>query len=80
MIESVRSITDTPICVDVNQGWTDRQKSLEMTHWLKDKGVVFVEQPMLKTSVDDIAWLTQNSPLPIIADEAIQTIADFNRI
>jgi L-alanine-DL-glutamate epimerase-like enolase superfamily enzyme len=80
MIESVRSVSDTPICVDVNQGWTDRQKALEMTYWLKDKGVVFVEQPMLKTSVDNIAWLTQKSPLPIIADEAIQTIADFKSV
>lgn len=80
MIQSVRSVTDTLICVDVNQGWTDRQKALEMTHWLKDQGVVFVEQPMSKTSIDDIAWLTQNSPLPIIADEAIQTIADFKNV
>jgi L-alanine-DL-glutamate epimerase-like enolase superfamily enzyme len=51
-----------------------------MTHWLKDQGVVFIEQPMAKTSYDDIAWLTQNSPLPIIADEAIQTISDFNKV
>jgi L-alanine-DL-glutamate epimerase-like enolase superfamily enzyme len=80
MIESVRSVTNTPICVDVNQGWTDRQKALEITHWLKDQGVVFVEQPMPKASVDDIAWLTQNSPLPIIADEAIQTITDFKNV
>jgi L-alanine-DL-glutamate epimerase-like enolase superfamily enzyme len=51
-----------------------------MAHWLKDKGVVFIEQPMSRVSVDDIAWLTQNSPLPIIADEAIQTIADFRNV
>ena len=80
MIEAVRSETDKQICVDVNQGWTDRKMALEMAHWLKDKGVVFIEQPMSRVSVDDIAWLTQNSPLPIIADEAIQTIADFRNV
>jgi L-alanine-DL-glutamate epimerase-like enolase superfamily enzyme len=80
MIQAVRSVTDTLICVDVNQGWTDREKALEMTQWLKEQGVVFIEQPMSKTAVDDIAWLTQNSPLPIIADEAIQTIADFKKV
>jgi L-alanine-DL-glutamate epimerase-like enolase superfamily enzyme len=80
MIETIRSVTDTPLCVDVNQGWTDRIKALEMIHWLKEKGVVFVEQPMPKTSIDDTAWLTANSPLPIIADEAIQTISDFKKI
>jgi L-Ala-D/L-Glu epimerase len=80
MIESVRSVTNTPICVDVNQGWTDRAKALEMIHWLKEQGVVFIEQPMPKASVDDIAWLTQQSPLPVIADEALQTISDFKNI
>jgi L-alanine-DL-glutamate epimerase-like enolase superfamily enzyme len=80
MIETVRSQTDKPICVDINQGWTDRVMALEMSHWLKDKGVVFIEQPMSKANVDDNAWLTQNSPLPIIADEAIQTISDFRSV
>ncbi|MBK8884346.1 MAG: dipeptide epimerase [Bacteroidales bacterium] len=80
MIETVRSQTDKPLCVDVNQGWTDKKMALEMIHWLKEQGVVFVEQPMPKESVDDIAWLTANSPLPVIADEAIQTAADFSKI
>jgi L-alanine-DL-glutamate epimerase-like enolase superfamily enzyme len=80
MIETVRSETDKPICVDVNQGWTDKKMALDMTHWLKEKGVVFVEQPMPKGSIDDTAWLTQSSPLPIIADEAIQTLSDFRSV
>ncbi len=80
MILSVRSETDKPICVDVNQGWTDRNKALEMAHWLKEQGVVFIEQPMPKSLSADIAWLTKNSPLPVMADEAFQTIADFAKI
>ena len=80
MIETVRAVTDNPICVDVNQGWTDKNMALEMTHWLKDKGVVFVEQPLPKTAFEDTAWLTKNSPLPIMADEAFQTIHDFTKI
>lgn len=80
MIETVRSVTNVPICVDVNQGWTDRNKALEMVQWLKEQNVVFVEQPMPKAQRDDIAWLTSKSPLPIIADEAIQTISDFRNI
>jgi L-Ala-D/L-Glu epimerase len=80
MIEAVRSETDKPICVDINQGWADRKMALEMSYWLKDQGVVFIEQPMSKTSSEDTAWLTQNSPLPIIADEAFQTISDFSKV
>ena len=76
MIKTIRSVSKQPICVDVNQGWKDRQMALDMIHWLADQGVVFIEQPMSKLAVDDIAWLTQNSPLPIIADEAVQTVKD----
>jgi L-alanine-DL-glutamate epimerase-like enolase superfamily enzyme len=77
MIESVRAITDKPLYVDINQGWKDKQYALDMAHWLKEKGVIFVEQPMSRESVDDIAWLTAHSPLPIIADEAVQGLADL---
>jgi len=76
MIETVRSVTDVPIYVDVNQGWKDKQKALDMVHWLKEQGIEFVEQPLPKTQVDDMAWLTERSPLPIIADEAFQRLAD----
>jgi L-alanine-DL-glutamate epimerase-like enolase superfamily enzyme len=76
MIETIRSVTDVPLCVDVNQGWTDKQMALDMIHWLKEKGVVFVEQPMPKTAIEDMAWLTANSPLPTIGDESVQRLPD----
>jgi L-alanine-DL-glutamate epimerase-like enolase superfamily enzyme len=77
MVEVIRSLTGKPLCVDVNQGWKDRGHALEMAHWLKEKGVLFLEQPMPKEMKDDIAWLTQNSPLPVIGDEAIQNVNDI---
>jgi len=77
MVEVIRSITDKPLCVDVNQGWKARSYALEMAGWLKEKGVIFLEQPMPKEMKDDIAWLTQKSPLPIVGDEAIQNVADL---
>jgi L-alanine-DL-glutamate epimerase-like enolase superfamily enzyme len=80
MIETIRSVTDRPLCVDVNQGWTDRVKALEEINWLKEKGVEFVEQPMPKNAIDDTAWLTQNSPLPIIADESVQRLSDVKKV
>lgn len=80
MINSVRTVTNVPLSVDVNQGWKDRQQALDKIHWLKEQGVVFVEQPFDKHNFDDTAWLTQNSPLPIIADEALQRIGDLARL
>ncbi len=76
MIKTIREVTDTPLVVDVNQGWKDKQMALDMIHWLEERGIQFVEQPMPKTQIDDLAWLTEKSPLPIIADEAIQRIPD----
>ncbi len=76
MIETIRSVTDKPITADANQGWTDRQYALDMTLWLKEKNVLFVEQPMPKTQIDDIAWLTEHSPLPTIGDESVQRLSD----
>ena len=76
MISAVRSVSDLPIAVDVNQGWKDRMEALYEIYWLKDNGVVMVEQPLPKERVDDIAWLTERSPLPIYADEAVQDLGD----
>ncbi|MDR0973698.1 MAG: dipeptide epimerase [Prevotellaceae bacterium] len=80
MIETIRSVTDLPIAVDANQGWTDRQYALDMIHWLKEKGIVMIEQPMPKTQPDDNAWVTQHSPLPVFADEAMQRLSDVQRM
>ncbi len=76
MIETIRSVSDLPIAVDANQGWTDRQYALDMVHWLKERNIVMIEQPLPKEQLDDIAWVTQHSPLPIFADESLQRLAD----
>ena len=80
MIETIREITDLPIAVDANQGWKDKNQALEMIHWLAEHGIVMVEQPMPKEMLDETAWLTENSPLPIFADEAIQRLKDIPSI
>lgn len=77
MIRTIREITDLPIAVDANQGWKDRSKALDEIFWLKENGIVMVEQPMPKERLDDNAWITERSPLPIFADEAIQRLADI---
>jgi L-alanine-DL-glutamate epimerase-like enolase superfamily enzyme len=80
MIEAIRSVTGKPIAVDANQGWTDKHFALDMIHWLKEKGIVMIEQPMSKYKLDDIAWITERSPLPIYADESFQRLPDVFRL
>ena len=80
MIRTIREITDLPLAVDANQGWKDRQQALDEIFWLKENGIVMVEQPMAKERLEDNAWITERSPLPIFADEAIQRLADIPSI
>ena len=77
--EAFRRRFDTPICVDANQGWTDKQKALDMCNWLAERGCLFVEQPMPKEMFEETAWLRERSPLPIIADEYLQRLPDVRR-
>jgi L-alanine-DL-glutamate epimerase-like enolase superfamily enzyme len=76
IIDTIRQCTDRPLCADVNQGWKTKEQALEMSHWLAERGVVFLEQPMPKEQIDDNAWLTAHSPIPTIADEACQRLID----
>lgn len=80
MIRTIREVTRLPLAVDANQGWTDRQRALDEIFWLKEQGVVMVEQPMAADRLDDIAWITERSPLPIFADESIQRLRDISAI
>ncbi len=76
IIETIRSITDKPIAVDINQGWKNRDMALDMIYWLKEQNTLFVEQPLPQKMTNDLTWLTSKSPLPIIADEGVQGISD----
>ena len=80
IIQAIREVSDLPIAVDVNQGWKNKKKALDEIFWLKEQGIVMVEQPMPKEMPDANAWLTERSPLPTFADEAIQRLKDIPAI
>lgn len=80
MIRAIREVSDLPIAVDVNQGWKNKKKALDEIFWLKEQGIVMVEQPMPKEMPEANAWLTERSPLPTFADEAIQRLKDIPAI
>ncbi|MCA8973913.1 MAG: dipeptide epimerase [Planctomycetes bacterium] len=76
MIAAIREVCSTPIRVDVNQGWHDRAEALDRIGWLATQGVELVEQPLPADRVDDLAWLRERSPLPLVADEGVQRLGD----
>lgn len=79
LVNALRAKTDVAICVDANQGWSNKEQALEMCHWLAERNCKFVEQPMPKEMIDETAWLRERSPLPIIADEFFQRLPDVRR-
>ncbi|MCM1033791.1 MAG: dipeptide epimerase [Odoribacter sp.] len=78
-VEALRKYSDVAICVDANQGWTDKNHALDMCKWLADQNCLFVEQPMPKEMFEETAWLRERSPLPLIADEFLQRLPDVAR-
>jgi len=80
LIKTIRSVSNLPLYVDANQGWRNKKEAIDMCYWLHDQGVLLIEQPMDKNNLDGNAWLTQRSPIPIIADEAVQRLADMDSL
>lgn len=78
LITTIRSVSDQPIYVDANQGWTDREAALDLIHWLHEQNVVLIEQPMARDDRDSNAWITERSPIAIVGDEAVQRLADVD--
>ena len=80
LISAIRSVSSTPLIVDANQGWTDREDALRQIEWLATQDVRLVEQPFARDRLDDTAWLRQRSPLPLFADESCQRLGDVPRL
>jgi len=80
MFSAIRQQTNKPLFIDVNQGWADKYFALDMISWLADQNVILIEQPLPKENVRDASWLIERSPLPIIADEAVQSLNDLDFI
>lgn len=80
IIETIRQETDLPITVDANQGWRDPAEAIDMAHWLAGQGTLLIEQPFPREDLDMTARLSEASPIPIIADEAVQRATDIPRL
>ena len=73
-VRVVRSVTDVPLQVDVNEYWT-LEEALDSLPQLAGLGVEYCEQPL---PAGDPAGeeLRRRSPLPIYVDEDCHTLAD----
>jgi L-Ala-D/L-Glu epimerase / N-acetyl-D-glutamate racemase len=80
VIEAIRAVTDRPLFVDANEGWTDRAAAVEIIRWMQGMGVVLVEQPLPAADLEGARFVRERVEVPLFADEAVLTIDDLPRL
>ncbi len=80
VIRIIRSATDKPIRVDINEGWKNKEEAIRKIDWMAKQGVEMIEQPMPVAMLKETKWLKERSPLPIVADEAVHTSDDIPKL
>ena len=79
VLAAVRKVTDRPLRVDANEGWT-LDGALARLETLADMGVELVEQPLPEGELDAMRELKRRSPLPLFADESVHRAEDIPRL
>jgi L-alanine-DL-glutamate epimerase-like enolase superfamily enzyme len=79
MREIRKAVGNKVLRVDANGGWSleDAKKALPV---MADLGVEYVEQPLFKGKLDDLAVLKKTAPLPLFVDEDSMVNADLPKL
>ncbi len=68
------------LLIDANQAWSVAQ-SLEYIEGVKDlSSIALIEQPVVAKDLEGLKTISQNSPIPILADEAVFSFEDAQHI
>lgn len=78
MLVDFRSLSNAPFAVDANQSWTDINSSIAFAKQLEAVGCKLIEQPFNKAMPLQALNLGKAINIPVIADEACQTLADID--
>ena len=73
------ALPDAKIIIDANQSW-HVDSTLEYIKAIKDVNIELIEQPVIASDIKGLKTITQNSHIPILADEAIFTLEDAKKI
>jgi len=75
-IAAIRSVTDKPITVDANEGWTSVDEAKKKIQWLNGVKPLFLEQPMPAAMDAEVAKLKGLAAYPLFGDEGVLTASD----
>lgn len=83
-IERVKAIRDAAgkdakIRLDANQGWNAKE-AIYVINKLSDYDIELVEQPVVAHDIDGLKMVTDNVPIPVMADESLFSPQDALRI
>ena len=79
VLRAVREVTDKPLRVDANAGWTVAEAVAHLP-LLEEMGVELIEQPVAAGDVEGLAAVHRVSRIPIVADESCRVAADIPRL
>ena len=68
---------DVQLRIDANQGWS-RKEAVRVVLSMLDKGIniQLVEQPVKASDYSGLKYVTDNLPIPVLADESIFSVKD----
>lgn len=80
IVKSFRKHSRKAFCVDVNQGWKNRDHAAQMAEFLEKQKVSFIEQPLPAEHLEESSWLRDRVDIPIFADESVKRLSDLTEV
>ncbi|MDF1874943.1 dipeptide epimerase [Sulfurimonas sp. SAG-AH-194-I05] len=74
-----KALPHATLLIDANQAW-DIKSSLEYIKAMQGIKVELIEQPVGADALDALKIITQNSHIPILADESVFTLEDVKKV
>jgi L-alanine-DL-glutamate epimerase-like enolase superfamily enzyme len=71
---------DIPLRIDANQGWGTADNAIEVLQALHAYGIEHCEEPIARWRFMELAHVSKNSPIPIMADESCGDDHDAERL
>ncbi|MEO7040584.1 MAG: dipeptide epimerase [Candidatus Elarobacter sp.] len=75
-LEAIRSIYTGTIRIDANEGWTAEQ-SVTLLGQMRKLEIEFCEQPIPAGAPEQLRWIRERSPIPIVTDEDSKDARDL---
>jgi L-Ala-D/L-Glu epimerase len=84
-VERIRMIregigNDIPLRIDANQGWKTADYAIDVLKALAPYNIEHCEEPILRYKFMDLPRVSQESPIPIMADETLGDEHDAERL